>query len=217
MPAESIQPYLSDRQTQLRELETALNNQMEDMGAELLKDLQAALGIPPLATDPDAPVTDTKKPTKKHLARVGDIHVGGNNIVPPGTKIEKGIAVGGRAKEKLLGTIARSDGYEASDKELARLSIQPGKELEAIKERVRRTAGNEAWQIDVVETVRGKELRGSMGDQKSTNKDKKKSSAKGGKQSHNDGQKPDAELDADDHDDADDDVKGSEETYKEEL
>jgi len=90
---------------------------------------------------------------------VGGIVVGGNNIVPKGIKIEKSAIVGG-GKETLVATIARSDGFILSDKELRGLKIPGGKEVEAVKKEISKVAQGKAWRLDIVETPRGRELRG---------------------------------------------------------
>jgi protein OS-9 len=158
----------------------------------------------------EAAVKELFTPKRKFVA---GIEVGGKKMLPPGTRLQKGIVVGGGAREKLLATIARSDGYTANEEELAKLNIKNGKELETIKQEVERVAEGAQWQIDVVETARGKELRGIIGD---PNKHKKSSKGK----DETDGEDEDAsEADEEIWEDADKlgEDDGSEETYKEEL
>jgi protein OS-9 len=242
MASDSIPSYLANREADIRQVEAAMKEEAKDLASGFFEDIKAALGFDPFEGiaqpthqgEPDSdwdgpPVEDDTGETaertaavKKHHIRIGDMEVGGYNILPPGTKLEKGAAVGGKSKEKLLGTIARSDGFVASDKELSRLKIQSGKELDAIKDKVRRAAGGADWQIDVVETARGKELRGIIADKPDETTDKKRKAGKKPKRKARDGetekkQRQRAEQAGDDTDDGGDEGIGSEETFKEEL
>ena len=97
------------------------------------------------------------QPTRREV--VGGIEIGGHKMVPKGKKIEKSAVVGG-GKETLVATIAKSDGYIASEKELKGLKIPGGKEVEAVKREVEKVARGQGWRLDVVDTPRGRELRG---------------------------------------------------------
>jgi protein OS-9 len=150
--------------------------------------------------------------TLKRKKVIAGIEVGGKKILPPGTTLHKGIIVGG-PREKLIATIARSDGYSAPEEELAKHSIKNTKELETIKKEVERLAKGEKWQIDVVETPRGTEYRGIIGDPK-----KAKKSSKGKDKSDGEEEEigEDEELVWEDGDELGED-DGSEETYREDL
>jgi hypothetical protein len=163
-------------------------------------------------------------PKKKIVA---GIEYGGHNILPAGTKLEKGAVVGGGTKDKFIATIARSDGYVADERELAKLHIKYGKELDSIRKEVERVADGAQWQIDVVETAHGKELRGIIGDPKKDGKKASKkaklddSEAKKDKDKDKDevvDEEDGYDLDSGPLDGAEEAVEdGSEESYKEEL
>jgi protein OS-9 len=166
---------------------------------------------------------EAAKPTKLKKKYIAGIEVGGHNILPEGTKLEKGAVVGGGIREKVLVTIARSDGYVADEQELAKLDIKYGKELDTIKQEVERVAKGADWQIDVVETARGKELRGIIGDPKKKDSTKKGSTGSSKGQKSEDEEEGEEEEIGDEDDeksfeDSDDEwEEGSEEGYKEEL
>lgn len=99
-------------------------------------------------------------PPKKKTQYVGDIEIGAHAVIPKGKKIAKSVAVGG-GKETLLATIAKSDGFVASEKDLHAKGIKvTKKEVESVKKEVEKVADGKHWRLDVVETPRGKELRG---------------------------------------------------------
>ena len=102
---------------------------------------------------------DIREAQPKIREIVGGIEVGGHKMIPKGKKIEKSALVGG-GKETLVATIAKSDGYIASEKELRSLKIPGGKEVEAVKKEVEKVARGQGWRLDVVDTPRGRELRG---------------------------------------------------------
>jgi protein OS-9 len=108
----------------------------------------------------DADANGDIREAKPHKPRiVGGIEIGGHNVIPKGKKIEKSVVVGG-GKETLIATIARSDGFVMSDRELRGFKIPGGKEVEAVKLEVERVAQGKSWRLDIVETPRGRELRG---------------------------------------------------------
>jgi protein OS-9 len=225
--SESMRAYIAARESAAAEYEASQRVSANKGANKYLDDLRAVFGVETVDANADSmtgeyddEMPDTehngehRRTLKKNLPRVGDIEVGGHNIIPEGTVLEKGIVVGGTGNEKHITTIARSDGYTASEKELSKLNIHGGKELELIKDRVRRTADGADWQIDVVETARGKELRGIIGD----SEEKKAQKAKAAKKSKLKENKAEEEEAYDDEaDDEYENAEGSEERYKEEL
>lgn len=143
---------------------------------------------------------------------VGGIEIGGYNVLKPGTKLEKGAVVGGGVKEKFIATIAKSNGWIASDKDLQRLNIKSKKkDVEKIKKEVERAADGKEWQLNVVETHRGRELRGIIEDPEKDVKSPKAAGKEGGKKKNNNNNNNEAPP----KDESEE--EGSEETYKEEL
>lgn len=140
------------------------------------------------------------KPYKPRV--VGGIEIGGHKVIPKGKKIEKSAVVGG-GKETLVATIARSDGFVLSDRELRGLKIPSGKEVEAVKQEVERVAQGKSWRLDVVETPRGRELRGIIDNEENES-------------GHSGAGQEDAGT-VEDGDDGGEGEMGSEEGYKEEL
>lgn len=95
---------------------------------------------------------------------VGDIIVGGHDIVPEGVKIEKSGIVGG--KDKYIDTIANSWGKTLSKEELKKLGLDSSRaieNLEKLKKEVEQRAKGEKWKVVVVDTPRGREYRGIFG------------------------------------------------------
>jgi protein OS-9 len=112
---------------------------------------------------------------------VGDIIVGGHAIVPEGVKIEKSGIVGG--KDKYIDTIANSGGKSLSKEELKKLGLDSSRaieNLEKLKKDVEAMAKGENWKIVVVDTPRGREYRGMVGDDaEDAEKGQKKGQGKG--------------------------------------
>jgi protein OS-9 len=112
---------------------------------------------------------------------VGDIIVGGHAIVPEGVKIEKSGIVGG--KDKYIDTIANSGGKSLSKEELKKLGLDSSRaieNLEKLKKDVEAMAKGENWKIVVVDTPRGREYRGMVGDdEEDAGKGQKKGQGKG--------------------------------------
>lgn len=226
MASEAIPSWIAARQSATAAYEASLKASAGQAAGHFLDELKSAFGIDTV----DAKHEEAGKgmgsdvehhdqirhKIKKNLPRVGDIEVGGHNIMPEGITLEKGIVVGGTGNEKHIATIARSDGFTATEKQLSKLNIHGGKELELIKDKVRRSADGADWQIDVVETARGKELRGIIGDLKKRKNPHGKPAA---------AHKPKAKQDAEHKDPRDSEAdkndegsaEGSEERYKEEL
>ncbi|KAF2675056.1 hypothetical protein BT63DRAFT_420290 [Microthyrium microscopicum] len=223
MEADKIQPYIDELQAATADYEAEYQRTAKEYVNEAMEDIKAILGVGSKDADVDGnelvdgeydieiPKTKNKVPS----IMVGDIEIGGHNLVPKSLKLPKRIPMGAAGSEKVLGTIAKSDGFTASEKDLAKLNIQGGKELEVIKDKVRRTAAGADWQIDVVETGRGvRELRGIIGDAKVPAKEP----AAEGKEDKEAPKKKEAEDFTDTKDKKDDEEEtGSEETYKEEL
>ncbi|TLD25976.1 hypothetical protein E2P81_ATG09633 [Venturia nashicola] len=209
LPEASIPAYLAEKEATDVKMEANLDLLLEE-------DVKAYLaeGIPL----PKVPII------------IGDIEVGGHAIVPEGKKIEKSVVVGG-GKETLIATIAKSDGFLASESDMKRVGIRTHREVEGVKKEVERVADGKAWRLDVVETPRGKELRGVIEDEKDE-KDEAKTKDGGDKKI---GKKPptpktllDAKKDYIDRLEAaekagsegevgEESEEGSDETYKEEL
>jgi protein OS-9 len=134
--ATAIPSYLAAQETKAAEVDAEID-------AELIEVLnQIDSGVP-----------------KKKPQRVGDIEIGAHVLIPKGKKIEKSVVVGG-GKETLIATIAKSDGFIASEREMQKVGIKNGKEVEDVKKQVERVAEGKGWRLDVVQTPRGKELRG---------------------------------------------------------
>ncbi|KAH9825659.1 Glucosidase II beta subunit-like protein [Teratosphaeria destructans] len=166
---------------------------------------------------------------------VGDIIVGGHAIVPEDLTIEKGAIVGG-GKETYMGTIASSapGSKVLNAEELKKLGFGDPKAVESLKKELEKAAGDQSWKLDVIDTPRGREYRGIIGDgdkdddekgAKKT-KDKKQAKAKEGKketqqQKSDDGQletgKAPAEKEDPDGDEEEEEKGSEEEYYKEEL
>lgn len=94
---------------------------------------------------------------------VGDVFVGGHRLVPEGVKIEKSAIVGG-GKETYIDTLADSDGKIISKEELERLGVSDPKAVEKLKKEMEQLAQGQAWKLDVIDTPRGREYRGIIGE-----------------------------------------------------
>jgi protein OS-9 len=226
--SESMQAYIEARESAAAEHDADFKASAMKGANQFLDQLKNVLGVETVDAKDEIFEGEDEVPAgdlagqidqiiKKNLPRVGDILVGGHNIVPEGTVLQKGLVVGGTGDEKHIATIASSDGYTASEKDLANLNIRGANELEKIKDKVRQRADGADWQIDVVENNRGvKEIRGIFGNSKKekaqkakltkNNKAKEKQAAKEEAQDH--------DNEADDNNDSE---EGSEERYKEEL
>jgi protein OS-9 len=110
------------------------------------------------------PIAASDLASESKRTKIGDIEVGGYRILPPGTKLERGAAVGG--PEKILATLATSDGFIIDEAELAKKNIKLIHNLEDIRSEIARRAQGKEWRIDVVETMRGAELRAFIGTEK---------------------------------------------------
>jgi len=190
---EQLPAWLADKEAREEEEDRQLDANLE----RVLQGLQT--GQIMFDRDANGDIRDAK-PLQPQT--VGGIVVGGNKIVPKGIKIEKSAIVGG-GKETLIATIARSDGFILSDKELRGLKIPGGKEVEAVKKEISKVAQGKAWRLDIVETPRGRELRGII------DEDEIEESPPGEGSSSESGEETMEKIDDGD--------AGSEEGYKEEL
>ncbi|CAK1354417.1 Protein OS-9 [Cercospora beticola] len=95
---------------------------------------------------------------------VGDIVVGGRRLVPEGVKIEKSAIVGG-GKETYVDTLADSEGRVLSKEEMEKLGLGDPKAIEKLKKELEKIAQGERWKLDVIDTPRGREYRGIIGDE----------------------------------------------------
>ncbi|KAK3117924.1 Protein OS-9 [Teratosphaeriaceae sp. CCFEE 6253] len=148
---------------------------------------------------------------------VGDIVVGGHALVPEGTKIEKSAIVGG-GKETYIATAASSDGKILNADDIKRLGLGNPEAVEKLKKELEKIAQGQQWKLDVIDTPRGREYRGIIGDEEDDEKAKKDGSKKKkkAKSVKSDGTGEDAKGERED--DGEDAQKGSEEEYyKEEL
>ncbi|RMY46896.1 hypothetical protein D0865_09000 [Hortaea werneckii] len=104
----------------------------------------------------------------------GDILIGGHAIVPEQLKLEKGAIVGG-GKETYIDTVASSDGRTLSEEHMKKLGLGDPKAVEKLKKELEKIAEGESWKLDVIDTPRGREYRGIIGDEneKEKNADKK--------------------------------------------
>lgn len=206
LPEASIPAYLADKEATDIKIDANMDVFLEEEVKAYLAD-----GIPLL----EVPII------------IGDIEVGGHAIVPEGKKIEKSVVVGG-GKETLIATIAKSDGFMASESDMKRVGIRTHREVEGVKKEVERVAGGKAWRLDVVDTPRGKELRGVIEDDKDDEKAKEGGDKKIRKKPPTQKTLPDAKKDYRDRLEAaekagsekgpvEESEEGSDETYKEEL
>ncbi|KAK5117658.1 hypothetical protein LTR62_005081 [Meristemomyces frigidus] len=103
---------------------------------------------------------------------VGDIVVGGHMRVPEGTKLEKSAIVGG-GKETYIDTIASSEKGVINQEELKKLGVSDAKAVEELKKRLENIAQGQQWKLDVIDTPRGREYRGIIGDEDEAEEGKK--------------------------------------------
>ncbi|KAF2436569.1 hypothetical protein EJ08DRAFT_729076 [Tothia fuscella] len=186
MPATAIPSYLAAQETKAAEIDDQLDADL----IQVLHEIEALV------------------PPRKKTQIVGDIEIGGHAVVPKGKKIAKSVAVGG-GKETLVATIAKSGGFLASEKELHAKGIKvTNKEVEGVKKEVERVAAGKPWRLDVVDTPRGKELRGVIEaeEKKKVGKDSEETAVD---EATSGGKEEDTGEDATE--------EGSEERYKEEL
>ncbi|KAK5712345.1 Protein OS-9 [Elasticomyces elasticus] len=192
-----------------------LKHAQEDEAAEALgkKNARAAGTL-----DGDSAPTEAYPDTKVQI--VGDIRIGAHQLVPAGTKIEKSAIVGG-GKETYIDTIASSDGKVLGDEAIKKLGLGSPEAVAKLRKELERVAGGERWKLDVIDTPRGREYRGIIGDEDEEKKEGEKgkgvkgkkaksADAKAGDGSASEGEESEGEGEAE--------QEGSEEEYyKEEL
>ncbi|KAK4507814.1 hypothetical protein PRZ48_001549 [Zasmidium cellare] len=115
---------------------------------------------------------------------VGDIFVGEHRLVPEGKKLEKSAIVGGTGKETYIDTVASSDGRVLGKEDLEKLGLGDPKAVEKLKKELEKIAQGQNWKLDVIDTPRGREYRGIIGDEDEEKGEKTEGSKekKGGKE-----------------------------------
>lgn len=93
---------------------------------------------------------------------VGDIEVGGHNIVPADLKLEKSTIVGG-GKETFVDTVASSNGKVLSKEEIEKRDLGNFGDIEQLRKKLEQIAKGQEWALKVVDTPRGREYRGIIG------------------------------------------------------
>ena len=78
-------------------------------------------------------------------------------------KIEKSAIVGG-GKETYIDTVASSDGRVLSEEEMKKLGLGDPRAVEKLKKELEKIAQGQQWKLDVIDTPRGREYRGIIGD-----------------------------------------------------
>lgn len=170
----------------------------EDQIDDYKKDLKALK-----KAEQDAKLLETSKEAAKILTGepalqiVGDIVVGGHNIVPEDLKLEKSTVVGG-GKETYIDTVASSDGKMLTRADLEKLGLGDPRAVEELRRKLEKLAQGQEWKLDVIDTPRGREYRGIIG-----TGDDEKDEEKG--------------KDGDEDQDGDEREGSQEEYYKEEL
>lgn len=132
-------------------------------------------------TNPLRDMTDGLEGSTKRGPIIGGIEVGAQALVgSKGKVIEKSVVVGG-GKETFIGTVASSDGTQMSKDEMKRLKIPDPKDVEKLKNNLRKLAGKKGWKLDLVDTPRGREFRGIIEAEDADEETSKEGKAKGGK------------------------------------
>ncbi|KAH6638122.1 glucosidase II beta subunit-like protein-domain-containing protein [Boeremia exigua] len=184
-------------------------------------------------TNPLRDITDGLEGSTKRGPVIGGIEVGAKALVgSEGNVIEKSVVVGG-GKETYVGTVASSDGTQMSKEEMKRLNIPDPKDVEKLKNNLRKLAGKKGWKLDLVDTPRGREFRGIIeadDEDEKTSKEKKggkakeENASKQGKTEKGAGkgmgagkQEPVEAVDEEDGEWEEESHEGSEEVYKDEL
>ncbi|KAF2147784.1 hypothetical protein K461DRAFT_233718 [Myriangium duriaei CBS 260.36] len=117
-----------------------------------------------------ASLTNTPRPSIPNpflsppLPRVGNIQVGAHAYIPEGREIKKSSIAGGTAGETVVDTIASSAGIFHSVEELEKLGIKKPEYVEKLRKELDRIAGDQGWKLEIVDTPRGREYRGVIGD-----------------------------------------------------
>lgn len=96
---------------------------------------------------------------------VGDVLLGGHSIVPQDFVLEKSAIVGG-GKETYIETVANSEGRMLTQAEMEKLGLGDARAVEELKKKLEKIAGQGGtWKLDVIDTPRGREYRGIIGDE----------------------------------------------------
>jgi len=98
------------------------------------------------------------------LPTVGNIVVGAHKWIPQGRNIEKSGIVGGKRKETIVEVLADSTGHQVSIDRMNQLGLKNAKTVEQLKEQLRKNAKGESWRLEVIDTAKGREYRGIIGD-----------------------------------------------------
>ncbi|KAK5738374.1 Protein OS-9 [Elasticomyces elasticus] len=214
----SCAPVIADEEVEDYEHDLRIIKHAQEDAAEedALKNKNAASTL-----GGDTPPTEAFSDTKVQI--VGDIRIGAHQLVPAGTKIEKSAIVGG-GKETYIDTIASSDGKVLGDEAIKKLGLGSPEAVAKLRKELERVAGGERWKLDVIDTPRGREYRGIIGDEDDEKKEGEK--GKGGKGGKKEGKKgvvrKEGEategVDGGDEGEGEAEQEGSEEEYyKEEL
>ena len=113
--------------------------------------------------------------TEQHI--VGDIVVGGHGIVPEGLKLEKS-AIRGGGQETYVDTVASSDGKMLAKEDMEKLGLGDPKSVENLRKRLEEIAQGQDWTLQVIDTPRGREYRGIIGNEGDEDGEKKEGEEK---------------------------------------
>ncbi|KAK3713462.1 Protein OS-9 [Vermiconidia calcicola] len=103
-------------------------------------------------------------PSTDPYPMVGDIPLGAHRTVPLATKLEKSAIVGG-GKETYIDTVASSQGKILSKEDIEKLGLGDAKAVETLRKKLEEIAQGQEWKLDVIDTPRGREYRGIIGDE----------------------------------------------------
>lgn len=104
-------------------------------------------------------------PTSTPRLLLGDVLVGARTLLPPSLTLTKSGILGG-GKETYVDTIATSeDGAVLSVEEMKKLGLGDPKDLEELRKKLEGMARGGKWKLDVIDTPRGREYRGVIGDE----------------------------------------------------
>lgn len=95
--------------------------------------------------------------------RIGNIVVGAHVHIPEGRTIAKPALLGG-GQETVVSTLASSSDRVLSSERLAEMGISKPEQVEQLKKQLDKMAGDKGWKLEVVDTPRGREIRGVVGD-----------------------------------------------------
>ncbi|KAK5691522.1 Protein OS-9 [Elasticomyces elasticus] len=211
----SCAPVIADEEVEDYEHDLTIIRRADAEARILAADAAKRAASEPTLGGESAPTegyTDTK------VQIVGDIRIGAHQLVPAGTKIEKSAIVGG-GKETYIDTIASSDGKVLGDEAIKKLGLGSPEAVAKLRKELERVAGGERWKLDVIDTPRGREYRGIIGDEDEEKKEGgegKKSKSKKAKSA--DAKAGDGSASEQEESESEAEQEGSEEEYyKEEL